>query len=303
MNDGGDAMAVTDARRSRQPVLGFRLQRPGWRGLFRGVLIVMVLAIAIAALGAAYFAPHAYDRTNLSAADLSPNWFGGQYFFGTDQLGRDMLSRLLFGLRTSVLVGLSAVVISGIIGVVLGLISGYAGSYADSVIMRAVDMQMSIPPVVLLLFLAFLLGPGLRTTILILGVIGWLSYARMVRAEVLVVKELQFVEAARAIGCSPVRVAVRHALPQVLSSIIVLATLQFGAAIIAEASISFVGFGIQPPGSSLGLMIADGRTSLSTSPWIAFVPVIAMFVLVLLVNLLGDELQEMLDPVKKRAKA
>jgi peptide/nickel transport system permease protein len=270
------------------------------RVVIRLVAAFLLLAIAVAGLLSHQIAPYGTNDIDLTNMRESPHWFGA-HILGTDDLGRDLFSRILYGVRSSVIVGIVAVAISAVIGVTFGLLAGYVGGFTGQLIMRLVDVQLSVPPIVLVIFLAFLIGPGLTTTCIILGLVGWLPYARLVRAELLVVKEQQFMLAAKAIGCSPLRTMVRHALPQVSSSVIVLSTLQLGAAVILEASVSYLGFGIQPPDSSLGLLISEGRVHLNNAWWLAFGPAAFLFVIVLLTNFLGDELQEILDPVKRRA--
>ena len=260
------------------------------------ILFIVVVAGALASL----IAPHDPSQVRLGNALEAPDWFAGADPFGTDNLGRDILSRLLYGVRTSLIVGLGSVVISAGFGIPFGLIAGYAGSYADLVMMRVVDTQMSVPGILLLIVLAFVIGPGLTTTIIILGVAGWVRYARMARAESKVVKGQDFVLAARALGAGPVRILARHTFPNVANSLIVLCTLQFGQSIILEASISFLGFGVQAPTTSLGIMVADGRSFINLAWWMIAFPSLILFVTVLAVNLLGDALADWTDPVRKR---
>ena len=284
------------------------LQVPRWRRYVRGVgglrvyqwlpLLVLILVVAAGAL-ASWVAPHDPDRAVLRAALASPDWVG-DHPFGTDNLGRDVLSRTLYGLRTSLIVAIGSVAISAGVGVPLGIAAGYAGSYLETFIMRIVDVQMSIPGILLLVVLAFIIGPGLVTTMVILGIAGWVRYARMSRAETLVVSRQDYILAARSIGARPLRIAVRHLLPNITNSLVVLATLQFGQSIILEASISFLGFGVQPPTSSLGIMVADGRSMINLAWWIITFPSIVLFVTVLAVNLIGDAIQDWVDPVRKR---
>jgi peptide/nickel transport system permease protein len=259
-----------------------------------------VALIILAAVFAAQLSPHDFRRADVSRALEGPTWLSGAYHLGTDQLGRDVLSRLLYGARTSLLVGVGSVLISLLVGVPLGLLAGYAGSFVDMAIMRVVDFQMSIPPILLLVMLATLIGPGLLTTIVILGVAGWVRFARMARAETKVVQGQAYVLSARSTGCSPLRIVLRHVLPNVASSIFVLATLQFGQSIILEASISFLGFGVRPPASSLGLMVSDGRNYLNLAWWLLCFPAAVLFIMVLSANVLGDDLGGRLDPVRRR---
>ncbi len=276
---------------------GIRL--PRWR--VRTTLALAILCLAgVAAVLANVLAPHDPAKAVLVDTLRSPQWFGGDYVLGADQIGRDLLSRLLFGLRTSLWVGLCAVAISASLGIVLGMVAGEAHAFFDWLIMRMVDFQMSVPGILLVLVLAFVIGPGIRTTIVVLGIAGWVQYARMSRAEVRVVRQQQYILAARALGASPLRIAVIHTLPNIANTLVVLGVLQFGQAIILEASISFLGFGVQSPASSLGLMVADGRTFMAVAWWMILFPAAALFVLVLSVNLVGDSLQDWFDPVRRR---
>jgi peptide/nickel transport system permease protein len=288
------ALPTVAARRRRAPLL----VRSPLRVLVFTLLLLLVLGGAFAPL----LAPHSYDTVSLTSALRPPEGLTGDYILGTDSLGRDLLSRLLFGLRTSLLVASGATLMGAAIGITVGLIAGYAGHLTDILLMRLVDLVMAVPGIVMLLFLAFFLGPGVRTTILILGALGWVPYARMVRAEMLVVQQQTYMDAARVVGCSPLRAALRHALPQMTSLIIVLTTLQFGQALIAEASVSFLGFGVQPPDSSLGLLVKEGKDFLSVASWLAIYPIVTLFVLVLVVNLTGDELAALIDPVRRSVR-
>lgn len=291
MSTGSDTLAV--------PVGGerWRLRRPR----LQVWLPLLVLALIVAAgAGADLFAPYSPAQAHLPAALTPPQWHNRDYILGTDRLGRDVLSRLLYGTRTSLEVGVGAVLLSAAIGIPLGLLAGYAGSLVEWAIIRMVDVQMSIPGILLLVVLAYIIGPGLLTTVVILGVAGWVQYARMARAETKVVTSQPYVLAAQATGAGPLRVAVRHALPNIVGSLLVLATLQFGQAVILEASISFLGFGVQPPGSSLGIMVADGRALISVAWWLLLFPSVMIFAIVLCINLAGDVLHGWLDPLQRR---
>lgn len=266
----------------------------------RTAIALVILAVAaLAAIFAEVLAPRDPAKAVVLDSLLSPGLSGG-HLLGTDQIGRDLLSRLLFGLRTSLWVGVSAVAISAAIGVTFGVMAGYAGSFLEWTTMRLVDFQMSVPGILVVLVLAFVIGPGLNTTILVLGVAGWVQYARMSRAEIRVVKEQPYVLAARSVGAGPGRIILRHTLPNIANTLVVLAVLQFGQAIILEASISFLGFGVQSPGSSLGLMVADGRTFMAVAWWMLLFPSSVIFLLVLAINLVGDSLQDWFDPVLRR---
>lgn len=262
--------------------------------------LAVLLVFLVCAVFAGPIAPH--DPTKASVLDsvTAPQWFGGEFILGTDQIGRDVLSRLLFGIRTSLLVGGLAVIMSATIGIVLGITAGYAGSFVEFVIMRVVDTMMSIPGILVVMVLAFVLDPGLKTTIIALGAVGWVTYARMSRAEVKVVNSQPYILAARSVGAGPLRIALMHTFPNVANSLVVLSILQFGNAVVAEAGISFLGFGVQSPGTSLGIMLSEGRAFIGVHWWLPLFPAVAIFLIVLCLNLCGEGLQDWLDPVRRR---
>ena len=263
---------------------------------------VLVAAAVVLALGAPLIAPHDPTEFNLRSRLLPPSWLGGEpgFFLGTDQLGRDLLSRLIFGSRISLLVGVLGVSISMLIGVTLGLISGYMGGLIDNIISRVIDTFMAIPFILLALAVVGVVGTGggnsLIILIVVLGLTGWITFARVVRGEVLSVKNLEYVEAANALGQYRNMVLLRHVLPNVTASIIVLATLQIATVIIAESSLSFLSLGVQPPTVTWGIMLADGRDHLATSWWLSTFPGIAITLTTLGMILLGDWLRDVLDP-------
>lgn len=218
------------------------------------------------------------------------------HLLGTDALGRDELSRLMYGARASVLVALSAVLVAGTVGVAAGLISGYLGGIVDSVAMRLADVQLSIPYLVLAIAVVAVLGTSSINLVLVLGLVGWVFYARVVRSEVLSVKEREYVEAARALGASGSWIITRHLLPNVRASIIVMATLETPRMILSEAALSFLGLGIQPPTPSWGNMVADGRDYLANAWWLTTLPGLAIVLFAVAVSILGDWLRDVLDP-------
>jgi peptide/nickel transport system permease protein len=260
--------------------------------------MVIVLIVIFLAVAGPLIVPHSPDEPNLRARFKPPGFSDsrGTYILGTDQLGRDMLSRLIVGSRVSVLVGVIAVAISGTIGVVLGVVAGYVGGWADTIIMRVADALLGIPFIILAIAISGAIGPGLVTLIALLGFTGWETYARITRGEVLVVRSLDFVTAARVVGQRGWRIALRHVVPNVLSSAIVLAALQVGTTILAESSLSFLGLGVQPPNITWGLMLADGRQYIGSAWWMATFPGIAITITVLGVVFLGDWLRDTLDP-------
>lgn len=264
--------------------------------------VILVGAAVLMAVGAPLIAPLSPMEFNFRSRLLPPSWLGGEpgFFLGTDQLGRDLLSRLIFGARISLLVGVLGVLISLLIGVTLGLISGYVGGLIDSFISRVIDTFMAIPFILLALAVVGVVGTSggnsLTILVVVLGLTGWVTFARVVRGEVLSVKNLEYVEAANALGQRDFLVIFRHVLPNVTASIIVLATLQIATVIIAESSLSFLGLGVQPPTVTWGIMLADGRDYLATSWWLSTFPGIAITLTTLGMILLGDWLRDVLDP-------
>jgi peptide/nickel transport system permease protein len=226
---------------------------------------------------------------------------GRTYWLGTDQQGRDILSRVIWGSRISLVVGIATVLVSGFVGVTLGLVAGYFGGKLDAVISRIVDTALAIPFILLAMALIAILGPSLQNIILAIALRTWIIYARVVRGEVLTLKEREFIMGAKAAGCTTLRILAVYLLPNVFSSTIVVATLYLGRMIIIEASLSFLGVGVPPPTPTWGGMLSDGRAFLETAWWIAFFPGVVLMLTVLGVNLLGDWLRDVLDPQMKRA--
>src|SRR5690625_1861136 len=234
--------------------------------------LLIVIAVVLIAPLAPILAPYDPAETHPAQMLQPPVWMEGgtmDHILGTDQLGRDMLSRIIFGTQISLLVGITSVVIAGLIGGLLGLISGYYGGFIDTVIMRFVDAFIAIPSLLITLVILTIVGPSLWTLIVVLGVTNWVSYARIVRGEVLTIKERDFVKAARSIGVKDYKIMMRHLIPNVTSSFIVTATLSVASTIIAEAALSFLGMGIQPPAVSWGLMLNSGKDYLAVSWWVA----------------------------------
>ncbi len=224
---------------------------------------------------------------------------GRVYFLGTDQQGRDILSRIIWGARISLIVGFVAVIVSGCIGVTLGLISGYFGGVIDAVISRIIDSMLSIPFILLAISIVAILGPSLRNVIIAISVRTWIVYARVIRGAVISAKENEYVVGAKAAGCGTPRILLVYLLPNVISSAIVIATLYLGRMIIIEATFSFLGVGVPPPTPTWGGMLADGREYLDTAWWIALFPGLVLMLTVLGVNLLGDWIRDALDPKLK----
>ena len=283
-----------------------RLARAGsrsWRKLARnpaalaGALILLV--VVVAAIGADWIAPHDPAKQSLVRRFMPPAWAAGgspTYLLGTDQVGRDILSRMIHGARISLTVGVAAVVVSLLVGVGLGLISGFVGGRIDMVIMTVVDVTLSFPQLLLALAFVAALGPSLTTVIVVLGLTGWERYTRVVRAEVLALREKDFIEAARAMGIGWARTLLRHVLPNTFSSIIVLSTLQVAQAILAEAALSFLGVGTGGTYPTWGQMISLGRNFVTVAWWLPTFPGLAILLTVLAINLVGDRLRDALDP-------
>lgn len=274
-----------------------------WRKFTRnpvGIIGALILLIVIVgALFAEQVAPYEPNKQRLVARFKPPVWAQGgspNYLLGTDNVGRDIWSRIIHGSRISLVVGIAAVIISILIGVVLGLISGYVGGRVDATIMTLVDTMLAFPQLILAFAMVAVLGPGLGNIILVLGLTGWERYARVVRAEVLALREREFVQAARAIGVSVPRIVFRHVMPNTFSSVIVMATLQIAQAILAEASLSFLGLGTGLTYPSWGQMIAQGRDYVNVAWWLSTFPGLAILLTVLAINLLGDRVRDVLDP-------
>lgn len=267
----------------------------------RGTMVALalfVLLIAIA-LASPWIAPMTTDTVQLGLRNKPPGTVGSdgaRYLLGTDFLGRDVLSRMLFGLRISLVVGFSAIFLGSVLGIGLGVVAGFFGRSWDAVIMRLVDIQLSFPTILIAIAWVAFIGPGIVSIVLIIALTGWVEYARVTRGATLSLREQAFVEGAFAVGLPTPKILLRHVLPNVLSPVIVVATLQLGRAVILESTLSFLGLGIQPPMPSLGSMLADGRRYLDTAWWVATMPGFAIMILVLSANLLGDSLRDVLDP-------
>jgi peptide/nickel transport system permease protein len=269
-----------------------------WRRLARNRLALfgsfVALAYVLLGLIGPSFAPYDYAKQNLLQANQPPLSEG--HLLGTDQVGRDLYSRLVTGIRISLVVGFGVTAISMIVGTAAGAIAGYRRGWVDTLISAIVDFTWGFPLILLAVILAGSLGPGLPATILAVGLINWAGFARVVRGEVIGLREAEYVEAARAGGLDEPRILLRHVLPNVLPPALVMASYYVALGIIVEAGLSFIGMGAQPPLPSLGVMIAEGRNYMLQSHWVTTVPGVAIVAVVLGLNLLGDGLRDVLDP-------
>ena len=274
----------------------------GWLKLKRYPVIplaILLFLLVIPAIFAPWVAPHEPFQGSLSDRLMPPAWQAGgstEHILGTDKLGRDMLSRIVYGARISLAVSMIAIFVGGIIGTVLGLISGYFGGRTDAIIMRLVDISLALPTILLALVLVAAVGPSFGTVITVLIVLLWARYARLVRGETLAIKELDFIARARVAGASASRIMVKYIFPNVVNSLIVLATLQVGYVILLESSLSFLGAGLPRAEPAWGVMVADGRELIVTAWWVSMFPGLAIMLTVLALNLLGDWLRDHLDP-------
>ncbi|MGD9892591.1 MAG: ABC transporter permease [Dehalococcoidia bacterium] len=261
---------------------------------------IVLLLVVTAAVAAPLIAPHDPRRGELMDSKLPPMWSEGgmrTYPLGTDMLGRDILSRVIYGSRISLAVGFTAVAVAGAIGVSIGVVSGYYSGRVDDVIMRLAEIQLAVPFILFAIAVLAVLGPGLKNLILVLGITGWVTYARVVRGQVLSFREKEFVEAARALGAGDLRIMFRHILPNTFASLIVIASFAVAATILTEAALSFLGLGVPPSVPTWGGMVADGREQILTNRWWMYVPPgVAIMLTVLAINAVGDWLRDFLDP-------
>ena len=273
-----------------------------WRRLARNKLallgsLVAALYVLVGLVGP-FLTPYDYAEQDLLAASLPP--FSPGHLLGTDQVGRDMLSRLVVGIRISLLVGFGVTLISMVIGTLAGALAGFYRGWVDTLISGIVELTWGFPLILIAVILAGSLGPGLLAAVLAVGLINWAGFARIVRGEVLTLREAEYVQAARATGVSNGRILVRHVLPNVLAPALVMASYYVALAIIVEAGLSFIGMGAQPPLPSLGVMIAEGRNYMLQHHWVTTIPGLAIVSVVLGLNLLGDGLRDVLDPRLRR---
>lgn len=266
-------------------------------------LTLLFLVLVFPALTAQWTAPHDPLKQQLSKRLTGPVWATSEVkptswdnILGTDKQGRDILSRIMHGSRISLMVSLSALAIGGTIGTVLGLISGYFGKWVDHLIMRIVDVFLALPLILMALVIVAVFGPSFWTAIGVISVLLWSRYTRQIRAEVLSIKQMDFIARARVAGASNVRIIIKHIFPNIVNTLIVLGTLQVGTVILLEATLSFLGAGIPRPNPAWGVMVADGRDHIASAWWIAVMPGFAIMLTVLSMNMMGDWLRDKLDP-------
>ncbi len=264
-----------------------------WSTPLNALGTLLVLAVVVDALAGRTFAPYSPTAPDYGATFSPPSL---QHFFGTDEVGRDIFSRILSGASLALQVAVIVVGIGAAVGTTLGLISGYIGGWVDELLMRLTDVFLALPPLVLAISIAAMLGPSLGHMILALTVLWWPWYARLIRGQVLALREREYIEAARAVGVPPLRVMFRHLLPNALATLLVQISLDFGFAILAASSLSFIGLGVQQPEPDWGLMIADAQANIKTVWWAGVFPGLAIVLAVLGFNLFGDVLNDMLDP-------
>lgn len=282
-------------------------RRAGWRKvpLFVWASTAFMLVVVLAAISAPLVSPYDPIQQSLRERLKGPTWFpeeGRQrHLLGTDQLGRDILSRIIYGSRVSLMVGFAAVIIGGALGGSLGLLSGYAGGIVDEIVMFLVDGQLAFPFILLAIGIIAVLGPSFGNLIVIVALSGWVTYARLVRAQVLTIKEREFVVAIRGLGGSTWRILASHIVPNTLAPFLVVTTLELARTILLESTLSFLGLGIQPPTPSWGGMLNEGRGYLDSAWWISAFPGLVLMLTALVVSRVGDWLRDVLDPTLRGA--
>ncbi|MEZ4713380.1 MAG: ABC transporter permease [Caldilineaceae bacterium] len=294
LHQPGDMTGLTQPVRSR---LSFQL-----RQLYRHRLAmsgaILLLLIALAALLAPWLAPYPPDAQNLDHIRVAPN---AQFFLGTDSLGRDLLSRLLYGARIALWIGLLVVAIEVAVGVPLGMVAGYFGGRLDLLIMTLTDMVWAFPPLVLALGVVAALGASLTNAVVAIALVSWVPFTRVTRAKVLSLRQQEFVQASEALGSTHRSILLRHILPNIVATNLVLVTLTLPSALLTAAALSFLGFGVQPPTPEWGAMLNEGRPYLQEAPWISTFPGVAILLTVIGFNLLGDGVRDVFDPKQQRS--
>jgi peptide/nickel transport system permease protein len=302
------SIEITQADRTRKKYLGIIKRTRLTRNLtliIPSVILALFVIMAIFAnlswlgLPNVGLAPHSPNKITMTDRYLPPAFIEGgksTYLLGTDKLGRDILSRIIYGSRISLSISLIVIFITALIGTMLGVLAGYAGGRLDGFIMRVTDIALSFPGLLLALLLSVAIGPGYWTVIFALSILGWASYARLIRGEAMRIRQSDFVAQARVNGASPVRIMLRHIFPNVINSLVVMMTLSVGMIILAEAALSFIGVGVPAPTASWGSMVNDGRTDIDTAWWISAFPGVCIALVVLSGNFLGDWVRDKLDP-------
>ena len=282
--------AAAIAQTPRAPATRWRL------GLW--VPVTVVVLFVLIALLAPLIAPYDPNAQNLLGRMKTPGTTSRafHYLLGSDELGRDLLTRLIYGARVSLLVAFAAAILSGTVGVLLGMLAGYLRGWVEMLVMRVVDVFLSIPAILLAIITVAVLGPGLVNVIVVLALTRWPRYARVAYGQTLTIANAPYVRLATMMGAGPLRILFRHILPNIIGAVTVVATLEFGLMVLFEAGLSFLGLGVQPPTASWGAMLSTGRNYLATAWWIATFPGVCLFLLVLAVNLIGDDLRDRFDP-------
>ena len=292
-----DVVGATPAARARRRRAGIRaLLTP--KVAAGGIIVTMLVFMGALA---PWISPYDPNGQNLHLALRPPDWLFGPHVLGTDAVGRDILSRLLYGARVSLVIAIMVVIISGLVGLALGAISGYFAGLTDFAIQKLVEVVWAFPPLLLAIAIMAFLGQGLENLILALVSQRWIAYCRVARGQALSLRTREFVDAARSLGAGHARIILHHLLPNLMPSAVVIGTFSMASAIISEAALSFLGLGVPPEIPTWGTMLADGRTYISTSWWLALFPGLCIFFTVLGINLLGDGLRDILDPRLKRS--
>jgi len=292
-------MATSDSQTSA-PNKGFDLLRRRVRG-HQGMIIgsVIVVSVLLIALLAPLLAPHDPYQQDLLKRLVPPVWDSRgswEHVLGTDHLGRDYLSRLIYGARISLLIGIGAALISGIIGTIMGVMAGYFGGRVDMIVTFMITVRLSMPVVLVALAVVAIVGGSLQVVIAVLGLLLWDRFAVVMRSSTLQIRSMDYVAAARAVGCSTSRVLMTEVMPNVVNNLIVITTIEIAHAIILEAALSFLGLGVQPPMPSWGLMVSEGKDMMLFQPWLITIPGVALFLLVLAINLMGDGVRDITAP-------
>jgi len=292
-------MASSDSQ-TTPPVTGFGLLRQRVRG-HQGMIIgsLIVISVIFIALFAPLLAPHDPYQQDLLKRLVPPVWDSRgswEHIFGTDHLGRDYLSRLIYGARISLLIGIGAALISGIIGTIMGVMAGYFGGRVDMIVTFLITVRLSMPVVLVALAVVAIVGGSLQVVITVLGLLLWDRFAVVMRSSTLQIRSMDYVAAAQAVGCSTSRVLMTEVMPNVVNNLIVITTIEIAHAIILEAALSFLGLGVQPPMPSWGLMVSEGKDMMLFEPWLITIPGVALFLLVLAINLMGDGVRDITAP-------